>query len=75
MFTSLIRALVNFSLEDEIVFADERIVAGNGQGLLPWRTSNLVNVPGGAALTFFVKRRVAPQSHGGKLMLPAAMLD
>jgi hypothetical protein len=29
MFTSLIKAFVNFSLEDEIVFADEGIVAGN----------------------------------------------
>jgi hypothetical protein len=53
MFTSLIKAFVNFSFEDEIVFADERIVAGNDHGLLPWRTSNLVNVRRPSGVTYF----------------------
>jgi hypothetical protein len=50
-----------------------QLIAANVQGLLPWRTSNLMNVPGGAALTFYIKRRVAPQSHGSKPMLAAGL--
>ena len=49
-------------------------MAHNDHGLLPWRTSNLVNVRRPSGVTYF-KRREAAQSHGSKPMLHAVILS
>jgi hypothetical protein len=48
-------------------------IAANDSGLLPWRTSNLMNVPA-ERLKFSQARREASRSHGSKppCYVPAA---